>query len=311
MLIKEGAHTARQTRAQPMDDMMFERYKTLFDDGSDAAAPVPALAAGTPGRGDAAGGGAAPEHAPPAVVPSGRGDHAPCGPALELDDWDMLKPLWRGPQTVARLRRQRPAAVARAIDALRTQLLLAMQAEGCTRLAVMAPVAGCGATFVAGNLALSMAAIPDLRTVLLDLDQRAPGLGAALGHAPEQRIADLLGGGVTPAQYLRRCGDNLAIGFNSAASAAPAELLQSQNAAAMMDELTGALTPDVILCDMPPLLEYDDAMAFLPQVDAVLLVADGTRTQAREILRCQKMLEGRSKLMGVVLNRGRVRRNGI
>lgn len=78
----------------------------------------------------------------------------------------------------------------------------------------------------------------------------------------------------------------------------------------MLDELTGVLTPDAILCDMPPLLEYDDVMAFLPQVDAVLLVADGTRTQARQIARCLKMLEGRTRLMGVVLNRGRVpRRN--
>jgi len=206
--------------------------------------------------------------------------------------------------------RERPEGIARAIDSLRTQLLQAMMAEGCTRLAVTAPTSGCGATFVAANLALSMAAIPDVRTVLLDLDQRAPGIAAALGTTSEQRIAELLGGTVAPMDYLRRYGDNLAVGLNSEVSPSPAELLQSRSAGGMLDELTGVLTPDAILCDMPPLLEYDDVMAFLPQVDAVLLVADGTRTQARQIARCLKMLEGRTRLMGVVLNRGRVpRRN--
>lgn len=230
---------------------------------------------------------------------------------LELDDWDMLKPAWRGGHNVARRQRERPVAVTRAIDALRTQLLQAMKAEGCSRLAITAPTSGCGSTYVSVNLALGMAAIPDIRTVLLDLNQRNPGVAAALGNTQEQRIADLLGGAVAPMDYLRRHGDNLAVALNSEVPPNPAELLQSQSAVEMLDELTGVLTPDVILCDMPPLLEYDDVMAFLPQVDAVLLVVDGTRTHAREVARCQQMLEGRTTLLGVVLNRGRAPRGKV
>lgn len=288
---------------------MFERYRTMFEEApgeerGPAAVPGHAAAAIVPARGASASN-APVAHAVPAVPGSGTGTDA-----LELDDWDMLKPVWRGHQGAARRLRERPEGIARAIDSLRTQLLQAMMAEGCTRLAVTAPTSGCGATFVAANLALSMAAIPDVRTVLLDLDQRAPGIAAALGTTSEQRIAELLGGTVAPMDYLRRYGDNLAVGLNSEVSPSPAELLQSRSAGGMLDELTGVLTPDAILCDMPPLLEYDDVMAFLPQVDAVLLVADGTRTQARQIARCLKMLEGRTRLMGVVLNRGRVpRRN--
>lgn len=276
---------------------MFERYKALFEGAPD---DDPAQ---TVRPGDAAAG-----KAP--VLPAATAPKLP-GDALELDDWDMLKPAWRGGQSVARRLRERPAGVAPAIDALRTQLLQAMKAEGCGRLAITAPTSGCGSTFVAVNLALGMAAIPDVRTVLLDLNQRHPGIAEALGNTPRQRIADLLGGAVAPMDYLRRHGDNLAVALNSEVPPNPAELLQSRSAAEMLDELTGYLTPDVILCDMPPLLEYDDVMAFLPQVDAVLLVVDGTRTHTREIARCQRMLEGRTTLMGVVLNRGRAPRGKV
>jgi len=273
---------------------MFERYKAMFerdpgDTPTQRARPGDAVAGKAPAL-------------PVATRPGLPAD------ALDLDDWDMLKPAWRGGQGIARRMGRRPAGVAHAMDALRTQLLQAMKAEGCSRLAITAPTTGCGSTYVSVNLALGMAAIPDVRAVLLDLNQRNPGVAEALGNTHEQHIANLLGGAVAPMDYLRRHGDNLAVALNSEVPPNPSELLQSQSAAEMLDELTGVLTPDVILCDMPPLLEYDDVMAFLPQVDAVLLVVDGTRTHTREIARCQKMLEGRTTLMGVVLNRGRAPR---
>ena len=54
-----------------------------------------------------------------------------------------------------------------------------------------------------------------------------------------------------------------------------------------------------------PVLEYDDLTAFLPQVDGVLLVADGTQTTAAHLAACEKMLLGHTQLLGVVLNRAR------
>jgi len=298
---------------------MFERYKALFDRFADERrGAAPALAFAGPARVCAD---MPPRPAPEArtiVATTGAGGGRRRPPAvadddpdlLGLDDWQALKPAWRGHQGAARERRAQAGAVGRATDALRTQLLQAMKAEGACRLAVSAPTSGCGTTFTAVNLALSLAAVPDVRTVLLDLNQRRPGIGGALDNPSGLRMADLLSDRVSPMAYLQRYGDNLAVGFNAEAAPNPAELLQSQSAADMLDEITGLLTPDVILCDMPPLLEYDDVLAFLPQVDGVLLVADATRTEAREIARCQKHLEGRTKLFGVVLNRARAPRRG-
>lgn len=227
---------------------------------------------------------------------------------LELGSWQILKPAWRGHQTAALKLRSESDSVKRASDTLRTQLLQTMKSHGIGRVAVTAPTSGCGTTYTALNLALSMAAVPDVTTVLLDLNQREPGLGEALGHKPAQSIAGLLGGEVPFYDYLERYGENLAIGLNSDVPPNPSELLQSQSTADVLDEITGALTPDVMMCDMPPLLEYDDVTAFLPQVDGVLLVVDGTKTTAEDIAECQKMLDGRVPLLGVVLNRGRLPR---
>lgn len=227
---------------------------------------------------------------------------------LELGSWQILKPAWRGHQSAAQKLRGQSERVKHATDGLRTQLLQTMKSHGIGRVAVTSPTSGCGTTYTTLNLALSMAAIPDVTTVLLDLNQRAPGLGDALGHKPVQSMADLLRGKVSYCDYLERYGDNLAVGLNSEVPPNPAELLQSQSTADVLDEITGALTPDVILCDTPPMLEYDDVMAFLPQVDGVLLVVDGTKTVAQDIAQCQKMLDGRAPLLGVVLNRGRLPR---
>ncbi len=65
------------------------------------------------------------------------------------------------------------------------------------------------------------------------------------------------------------------------------------------------LQPELILYDMPAMLAYDDMAAFTPQLDAVLLVSDGTKTMSRDLAECERRLDGRVPLLGVVLNRAR------
>ena len=225
---------------------------------------------------------------------------------MALGSWDALKPAWRGHQNTAGKLRQGSEEVRQTIDALRTQVLQKLKSEGWSRVAVCAPTSGCGTTFTTLNLALSMAAIPDVRTMLLDLNQRAPGLGQALDAKPVHNATDLLQRRLSYLDYLQRYGDNLVVGLNADVPDNPAEILQSRTAANVLNDVTRALKPDVVLFDMPAMLEYDDLSAFLPQVDAVLIVADGTKTLGRQIAKCERLLDGRAPLLGVVLNRGRV-----
>ncbi|MFN3644904.1 MAG: CpsD/CapB family tyrosine-protein kinase [Gemmobacter sp.] len=188
-------------------------------------------------------------------------------------------------------------------DHLRTRLLQALQERGWTRVAVASPTRGCGATTVAANLALSLARRPSGRTVLIDMNLRAPGLAALFGVTNPGRLRDVLTGAQPMESHFLRLGRTLALGLNGQVEPDSAELLQEPATATALEAILEDLSPDVAIHDLPALLECDDALAFLPEVDGLLLVADGTRTTAAQVRECELLLKGRTELLGVVLNR--------
>lgn len=196
-------------------------------------------------------------------------------------------------------------AMLRAFDDLRTQLLRTMHGAGWSRIAVVAPTAGSGASFTALNLALSIARIPDARALLMDLDQRAPHIAGMLGMRALGDMQRLLAGEVRAQDHLVKPADTLALGLACGSAQNPSEILHARRTGAVLDGILDALRPDIALYDLPPMLEHDDLEAFLPQVDGVLLVADATRTVARQITECERRLEGNTHLLGIILNRTR------
>lgn len=201
----------------------------------------------------------------------------------------------------------RPDPAGKAFDLLRTRLLQTLRSNGWSRIAIAAPTAGCGATFTAVNLAESLARIPGNRIVLMDMNQRDPGVGEAFGLAGGGELREFLAGRVGLTDYLARIGDTLAIGQAHKVKSGAAEMLHDPRSGDVLNRMTATLRPDVVLYDFPPMLECDDLAAFLPQLDGVLLVTDGTRTLAREIEACERILEGQCRLIGVILNRGRIK----
>lgn len=198
-----------------------------------------------------------------------------------------------------------PAALA--IDHLRSKLLHGLAAKGWKRIAVTSPTHGCGKTFVATNLALSLARRPASRTVLIDLDLRMPHLSALLGIADAPELADFLNGDQPLESVFHRYGRTLALGLNETAVDTASETLHSPDTAIALAAMVEQLDPEVVLYDMPPALATDDVLAMADSVDAVLLVADGTRTTPDELRACERLLDGRIPLMGVVLNRAQDR----
>jgi Mrp family chromosome partitioning ATPase len=197
----------------------------------------------------------------------------------------------------------RASPTARAFDLLRTRLLHSLNAHGWSRVAVTSPRAGGGTTFGAVNLALSLARVPESRSLLMDMNFRQPGVAQALGIAPHGNMAAFLAQKATFDQHLQRLSDTLAVGSNSAPDQNASDLLHDPRAAAAIADMIEATSAETVLFDLPPVLEHDDVAAFLPQVDGVLLISDGTRTTAAELAACEKMLAGHAPLLGVVLNR--------
>ena len=66
-------------------------------------------------------------------------------------------------------------------------------------------------------------------------------------------------------------------------------------------ELAQRYSDRLVIYDMPPLLEQDDPLVFLPHVDAALLVIKEGVTTTYEIKRCIDILSS-SKVLGTVLN---------
>jgi protein-tyrosine kinase len=187
-------------------------------------------------------------------------------------------------------------------DILRTKVLRTMQKNGWTSVGITSPTSGCGKTTLALNLAFSLAHQPDVRTVLVELDLRRPTMARQIGLKAPQSVAGVLQGSRGVAESFVRYGDNLAIGTNSQSVRDSAELLMHAKTAEGVAAIKRAFLPDIVVYDLPPMLQSDDVMAFLPQLDCVLLVAGAEKSRLDEVDKCEKDLADQTNVLGVVLN---------
>lgn len=214
---------------------------------------------------------------------------------VQLDDKTLEK------NKIISAARTHPAHTA--FDMLRTRLMQALAEHNWINIAITSPTRGCGTSFVATNLAISMSRLEECRTVLLDLDLRAPSVGKMMGLARQVEIYDYLSGRVDPRDFLVRVADNLAVGISTMPYERAAEIFQATMTVDVLDEMQDMLCPKVVFHVLPPALSHDDVLAFSPNVDAVLLVAGAGVSQAEDILKVRMMLPETKPVLGVVLNK--------
>ena len=239
--------------------------------------------------------------------PYPRGQGGAHGADVEVA-WDALpmarfddRALERG-LVISRSRRDNAAI---AFDVLRTRLLRVCLEKGWRRVAVTSAGKGMGKSLVCANLAFALARNTETRSILLDLDLRIPGLSRLLAQDDAAGMPAVLRGEAIPAEGLRRVGPRTALGLTDGPARDSAELLQSAGARRALAAIETVYAPDLLLCDLPPLLANDDAMVLLPQVDAVLLVAAAGQSTAQEICDCEAMIDDACAFLGVVLNKCR------
>ena len=190
-------------------------------------------------------------------------------------------------------------------DVLRTKVVHQMRANGWRRLAITSPRPGCGKSTIALNLAFGLARQREMHVILAELDLRRPSLRSMLGVGPRLGIAQLLDGRAGFADVAQRHGEGLALALSDGPVRNPAELLHSRRIAEILAEIELRYAPDIMIFDIPPLLVSDDAMAFMGNVDAVLLIAGAESTTVKEIDSCERELAAQTNVMGVVLNKCR------
>jgi len=191
----------------------------------------------------------------------------------------------------------------KSFDMLRTRLLQVLSDKKWSRVAITSPTAGCGKTFVATNLAFSMARLASCRTILMDMDLHNPGLAKILGTSKNADMQEFLEGDIAPEDFLRRIADNLVVGLNDQATDIASEILQDSMTEDVLVDMQDGFYPTAVLYDLPPALDNDAVIGFLPNVDGVLIVAGGGMTTAAEIRKVEQMLGKHTPVLGVILNR--------
>ena len=102
----------------------------------------------------------------------------------------------------------------------------------------------------------------------------------------------MISGAASPHDHLVKITSRVAVGLGAPSDSPDlqSKSISAQELAEMLDELTAELVPQLVICDLPPLLEGDAAMTILPQMGATLLVADSNTTTAADITQCERLL---------------------
>jgi capsular exopolysaccharide synthesis family protein len=169
-----------------------------------------------------------------------------------------------------------------------------------------------GKTFVAANLAISLARNRNNRVLLIDGDLRSPSLHAILGASDIPGLTEYLAGSAEPGEIMQRNQDSSLVEAGLARSISNLAFIPAgaggDNSSELVanhriEELIAILVPhfDWILIDSPPVLAVADAIDLARAADAVLLVARGATTPYDVAQRAQAAFNN-SRILGFVLN---------
>ncbi|MTH34218.1 chromosome partitioning protein [Paracoccus limosus] len=196
--------------------------------------------------------------------------------------------------------------VAKRFALLRTRVLREMRNRDWKTLAVVPLTLGAGGSFVSVNLALALARQPHTHVVLADMDLARPSIAGQLGIPGCDPISAALAAGRALDELAPVIEEvpNLRVIAPAQAEDEAAEILQDEALAAGMARLArNSATHALVLMDMAPLLGEDEALAALPLADALLLVADGRRGTAADMVQAERLLVGMPPVMGIILNK--------
>lgn len=186
---------------------------------------------------------------------------------------------------------------------LRTQVLRRLDKLGANSVAIIGTAPGTGKTLTAINLAIAIAADTRRTALLVDLDLRNPSVHRRFGIEPRLGIEDCLRRHsplreamvrivgyerlvVLPAR--ERCEDS-------------SELLSSSRTQEVIEELRARYHDRVLVFDLPPVLQADDALAFARHVQSGLIVVSESLTRRDDLRRTVDLLRD-LPILGTVLN---------
>jgi len=188
---------------------------------------------------------------------------------------------------------------------LRTRVLQTMNSNRWTALAITSPATGSGKTLTSINLAISLARELNRTVLLADFDLRNPSIHKYFGAEPELGLSDYLFHDAQLEDILFSPSiERLAVLPGRETVHNSSEMLRSPKMISLVEELKHRYAERLVIFDLPPILAVDDALAFAPYTDAMLMVAEDGGTQRDDLETALRILKD-TPLIGTVLNKSR------
>jgi receptor protein-tyrosine kinase len=155
--------------------------------------------------------------------------------------------------------------------------------RNANRIMLTSALPGEGKSFLALNLAMSIAMERDSTVLLIDADTTRPSLSELLGAHPREGLMDLLTDPARPVgrALLRTNVDKLA--FLPAGTPRPSatELLASDTMQRLVDQLASRYTDRILIFDTPPLLAAPEPPVLASYMGQIVVVVEADRTTHR------------------------------
>ena len=160
-----------------------------------------------------------------------------------------------------------------------------------------------GKSFVAANLAVSIAQSIDEYVLLMDCDLRSPTIHTFFGYADkEQGLSDYLTNSIPLSSVLKKASVNkLTILTAGRIPSNPSELLSSDQMRRLLHEVKLRYNDRYVIIDTPPPYMTSETNAIARFVDGIILVVRQGKTRTKEVADILDIY-GREKILGVVTN---------
>lgn len=190
---------------------------------------------------------------------------------------------------------------------LRTRILFPQNGKRPPRtILVTSALAEEGKSFMAANLAVTIAQNVDEHVLLVDCDLRKPSICTRFGYGGVKGLSDYLANGIELAPLLLKTGvHKLSLLPAGTPPPNPSELISSARMAALLEELKARYEDRYIILDSPPPTMAAETLAIAQWVDGILVVVKyGTPLDLVEELLAHL---DREKLVGAVINKFNLR----
>ncbi len=168
-----------------------------------------------------------------------------------------------------------PFAIREAFGSLYTNLLYLPIADKCKKIAITSAYAGEGKTYVAVNLAITLAKNSDNKKILLvDMDMRKPRISRLFKekyhkHDKKNGLSEYLAGIDDVPNIVETDIPNLSVVFSGAESASPANLINSARMSVFFEACSEEY--DFIIIDTPPVNLVSDAVLLSHNINGYVL----------------------------------------